>query len=50
MIEPEGSKGITSHVPANGSEMVTVMVHYYRGELARMAGWRDRLTGRAIGR
>ena len=43
MIEPKGSKGITSHLPANGSEMVTVMVHYYRGELARMAGWRDRI-------
>jgi uncharacterized membrane protein len=32
-----------SHLPSNGSEMVTVMVHYYRGELGRMAGWRDRI-------
>src|SRR6476659_5257608 len=31
------------HLPSNRSEMVTVMVHYYRGEMARMAGWRDRI-------
>jgi uncharacterized membrane protein len=23
--------------------MVTVMVHYYRGEMGRRAGWRDRI-------
>ena len=32
-----------SALPSNQAEMVTVMVHYYRGELARMAGWRDRI-------
>lgn len=32
-----------SYLPSNGGEMVTVMVHYYRGELVRMAGWRDRI-------
>ena len=31
------------HLPSNGGEMVTMMVHYYRGELGRMAGWRDRI-------
>ena len=32
-----------SHLPSSGSEMVTMIVHYYRGELGRMAGWRDRI-------
>ena len=31
------------HLPSNRGEMVTVMVHYYRGEMGRMAGWRDRI-------
>ena len=39
-IKPE-SQG--SHLPSNRSEMVTVIAHYYRGELGRMAGWRDRI-------
>jgi uncharacterized membrane protein len=43
MVDPKSSMPPTSHLPSNGSEMVTVMVHYYRGELARMAGWRDRI-------
>jgi uncharacterized membrane protein len=43
MIDPKSSIHNIPHLPANGSEMVTVMVHYYRGELARMAGWRDRI-------
>ena len=43
MIEPNKPKSNGSHLPSNGSEMVTVMVHYYRGELGRMAGWRDRI-------
>ena len=32
-----------SVLPSNRSEMVTVIAHYYRGELGRMAGWRDRI-------
>src|SRR3954466_12121130 len=38
--------------PAISSEAVTVLVHYYRGELSRMMSWRDRLdrtTNWAIG-
>ncbi len=30
-------------LPANGAETITLLVHYYRGEMARMAGWRDRI-------
>jgi uncharacterized membrane protein len=32
-----------SLLPSNRSELVTVIAHYYRGELGRMAGWRDRI-------
>jgi len=38
--------------PAISSEAITVLVHYYRGELTRMISWRDRLdrtTNWAIG-
>ncbi|WP_246752988.1 DUF2270 domain-containing protein [Sinorhizobium sp. BG8] len=30
-------------LPASPIEAMNAMVHYYRGELARMAGWRDRI-------
>lgn len=30
-------------LPGNSAESMNVMVHYYRGELGRMAGWRDRI-------
>lgn len=30
-------------LPGTQSETVTALVHYYRAELARMAGWRDRI-------
>lgn len=40
-LNKQNSNG--SLLPSNGSERITVMVHYYRGELARMAGWRDRI-------
>ncbi len=39
-------------VPATSSEAITVLAHYYRGEIARMISWRDRLdrtTNWAIG-
>jgi uncharacterized membrane protein len=29
--------------PASSSEMITVLAHYYRGEITRMISWRDRL-------
>jgi uncharacterized membrane protein len=29
--------------PANSSEFITLLAHYYRAEIARMAGWRDRI-------
>ena len=32
-----------SPLPESHSEVVTAVVHYYRAELARMAGWRDRI-------
>ena len=30
-------------LPATPVETINTMVHYYRGELGRMAGWRDRI-------
>ena len=30
-------------LPASNNEYITVFAHYYRGEIARMAGWRDRV-------
>lgn len=30
-------------VPADGGQLTTAAVHYYRAELARMTSWRDRL-------
>ena len=30
-------------LPATPMETINTMVHYYRGELGRMAGWRDRI-------
>lgn len=29
--------------PATGGEYITVLAHYHRAEIARMAGWRDRI-------
>jgi uncharacterized membrane protein len=29
--------------PATSAELVNMLAHYYRGEMARMAGWRDRI-------
>ncbi len=29
--------------PATSSEYITVLAHYHRAEIARMAGWRDRI-------
>src|SRR5688500_17063809 len=38
--------------PVTSAETITVLAHYYRGEIARMMSWRDRLdrtTNWAIG-
>jgi uncharacterized membrane protein len=32
-----------SPMPSNNAEYITLLAHYYRGELARMAGWRTRI-------
>ena len=32
-----------SRLPSSPGEFTNAMVHYYRGELSRMAGWRDRI-------
>ena len=29
--------------PTSSTEFITVMAHYHRAEIARMAGWRDRI-------
>ena len=34
---------VETTVPANSSEKITLLAHYYRGELSRMISWRDRL-------
>ena len=30
-------------VPKTSSEFVTLIAHYYRAEMSRMSGWRDRI-------
>jgi uncharacterized membrane protein len=30
-------------IPKTSSESVTLVAHYYRGEMGRMSGWRDRI-------
>ncbi|MDQ0320598.1 putative membrane protein [Pararhizobium capsulatum DSM 1112] len=39
----DGAEPKSPSLPANSSETLTAVVHYYRGEMARMAGWRDRI-------
>lgn len=36
-------QGFTPQLPATPAEATTVMVHYYRAEMARMTSWRNRL-------
>ena len=41
---PNGGPTITPPVfPSTSSEFITVIAHYHRAEIARMAGWRDRI-------
>ena len=55
MVELSGDKGAAPGgiaLPVISSETITVLAHYYRGELSRMMSWRDRLdrtTNWAIG-
>lgn len=39
----ETAKIQPSFLPSSHSETVTAIVHYYRAEIARMAGWRERI-------
>jgi uncharacterized membrane protein len=39
----EGAAPIGAAFPATSTEVITVLAHYYRGELSRMISWRDRL-------
>ena len=39
-VLPAGSRPAA---PMTSAELVNTMAHYYRAEIARMAGWRDRL-------
>jgi uncharacterized membrane protein len=42
--QPNLRPTITAPVfPGTPSEFITVMAHYHRAEIARMAGWRDRI-------
>ena len=41
---PEGAaKPNWAGFPNTSSEFITLIAHYYRAEIARMAGWRDRI-------
>jgi uncharacterized membrane protein len=39
----ENSDPKSPPLPVTSSETLTVLAHYYRGEMGRMAGWRDRI-------
>jgi uncharacterized membrane protein len=42
--KPERRSSITAPVfPGTSTEFITVVAHYHRAEIARMAGWRDRI-------
>jgi uncharacterized membrane protein len=42
--QPERRPSITGPVfPGTSTEFITVVAHYHRAEIARMAGWRDRI-------
>ena len=42
-LPAEARRSGSPALPATPMETINTMVHYYRGELARMAGWRDRI-------
>ena len=43
MQEPEGHEAGRIYFPSSPSEFITVFAHFHRAEIARMAGWRDRI-------
>ena len=42
-LSPESRRTGSPALPTTPMETINTMVHYYRGELGRMAGWRDRI-------
>ena len=42
-LSAEARRPASPSLPATPMETINTMVHYYRGELGRMAGWRDRI-------
>ena len=43
MQEPAGSEIGRVYFPSSPGEFITVFAHFHRAEIARMAGWRDRI-------
>ena len=43
MQEPEGHEIGRIYFPSSPSEFITAFAHFHRAEIARMAGWRDRI-------
>ena len=44
ILPPEAATAPTPlPAPATSAEYVNTLAHYYRGEMARMASWRDRI-------
>ena len=43
MQEPEAHEVGRIYFPSTPSEFITVFAHFHRAEIARMAGWRDRI-------
>jgi uncharacterized membrane protein len=43
MQEPEEREAGRIYFPSTPSEFITVFAHFHRAEIARMAGWRDRI-------
>jgi uncharacterized membrane protein len=43
MQEPAGSEIGRVYFPSSPSEFITLFAHFHRAEIARMAGWRDRI-------
>ena len=43
MQEPEGREIGRIYFPSSPSEFITAVAHFHRAEVARMAGWRDRI-------
>jgi uncharacterized membrane protein len=43
MQEPAGSEIGRVYFPSSPGEFITLFAHFHRAEIARMAGWRDRI-------